>query len=446
MPQAPPRLWIPWAQDAKQFHLGEQMGDQSVIRSSCSGQLQEYFDAHIPKKRIDFWARAAGADTEDIALDFGNFKIPLPANLIRHFAKTYLYGAAAQRWLRPHAPCVTLAQVEKLQRDIGLDGTDPQDFANELIDYCNQLQRDHPRLKLWIERRVALLQMLSDPPGEQSNGSLQLAMLLRNRLLQLVAYLHGPGPYEWVVQFSDELAATALQAAGQEVGAVLCDGPYHYNANLMIPVEDAPHGAPPFSNTACERAEHLWRSCGHFSKRLLVASETEDAGHLGFWVPLVRGSDGENLPGAPSAFFSMHGNGVFKDDLPDLAGFEPDLTAAWHQYMADYFEQDLFVSLPLLVPRTGTGGSAGTTVASILNVNVLSAGEKIWRRAYHKEWLDIISSRVAPFVETALYALLVKAEATRREGKRVVRLAIGDHFWNVLPGVGVERRIEEKKQ
>src|SRR6266851_830180 len=97
------------------------MTDGNPIKTCREEELRAYFDRFIPTSRVEFLARAAGADTEDASLDLGYFKIPLPASLIRYFGRSYLNRAAARRWLQPRAPWLVAADISRVQRDLGLD-------------------------------------------------------------------------------------------------------------------------------------------------------------------------------------------------------------------------------------------------------------------------------------------------------------------------------------
>jgi hypothetical protein len=288
---------------------------------------------------------------------------------------------------------------------------------------------------------LALLDFVAHADEEHATDSSHTAILLRSRLLQVVAYLYSLRPSGLVAASAEELSWAALSAASQELCISLATGPCEYNANLMVPVSSSGGKAElgAFSGmAAAERASTVWSAVPEVERCLLVAAETEQAGHLGFWVPLARGNRGEYLPGAPAAFMGMSGTAVFKNDLPDLTGFPKEVNAAWGEYMHRHFKQDLFISIPYFVPMPN---GIGTKVAAILNVNVQSQNES-WCRAYHKEWLDIATRRLAPFIELALYATLVRAEAARRNGDGYVELDTGALTWNNLPGVQVERLIE----
>ena len=75
--------------------------------------------------------------------------------------------------------------------------------------------------------------------------------------------------------------------------------------------------------------------------------------------------------------------------------------------MQNDFTEHMFVSIPLLVPDA-SAPTRTTLVAAIANVNADIDVEDGWRRAYHKEWLDVLIQRAAPFIEIAFYAAMLK--------------------------------------
>jgi hypothetical protein len=419
------------------------------IRTHEQRELVDYFNRRLPPKKSRWLALVASGETEDIRLEIGPVKIPFPAGAFRYFARSILQSEAARRWLQPDSPCLGIAELERLQMEVGLGDVDLAEFAREIKYECRQLSRDHPELNLWIRRRSALLDYILEPPQQPSSESVRAVMGLHQGLMQAVSYVYSMENMEAVAGMADDLSATALNAAAQEVCLILGKGPCYVNANLMVPLKLTDSSGPGFTpagaGVAVERSARLWAGRASAAKCLMVVAETENAGHLGFWVPLARGADGvANLPGAPAAYFGLVGDAVFKDDPPDLVGFPNDLNRDWQEYILHHLHEDLFVSLPFLVPGAPPP-SAATTVAAVLNVNVRPSDAENWRRGYHKEWLEIASGRAAPFVEVAFHAFLVKMEAYRRARGSFVALDTGIQPWDTLPGSQVVRLIEEKK-
>ena len=418
-----------------------------AIGTYREAELAAYFDANLPRKRSRLWALAAGAENQDVNLEIGPVKIPFPAGIFRYFARSSLRAEGAGRWLRPNSPCLGVEELGQLQSELGLTDIELRDFAKEIRYECLQLTRDHPELALWVRRRCTLLDLVLEPPAQPSSDSVRAQIGLHQTLMQAVSYVYSVSDTAAIVGMVDELSATALNAAAQEVCLILGKGAAYVNANLMVPLRPSSTvlNFNPGSRDAVERAERLWQTRVTAEKCLMVVAETESAGHLGFWVPLARGPSGFDLPGAPAAYFRLAGNAVFKDDLPDLVGFSTALNQDWHDYVRNYLHEDLFVSLPFLVPAAPPP-SAATVVASVLNVNVRPNNADSWRRAYHKEWMEIATARAAPFIEVAMQAFMVKMEAYRRAHRDFVALDTGSAPWNTLPGSEVVRLIEEKKR
>ncbi|MFZ0680768.1 hypothetical protein [Candidatus Binatus sp.] len=419
-----------------------------AIRTQRLAELVDYFDQRLPARKSKWLALVASSETEDLKLEIGPLKIPFPARAFRIVGRSILLSEAARRWLRPNFPCLSVADLGRLQREAALDDVDLAAFASEIKYECLQLSRDHPELMFWIRKRTALLDYILEPPKQPSSESLRGVIGLHQGLMQAVSYVYSMDNMEAVAGMADDLSATALNAAAQEVCSILGKGPCYVNANLMVPLKMTNGSEPVFSpagtTAAVERSNKLWAGRTSAARCLMVVAETEDAGHLGFWVPLARTADGGDLPGAPTAYFRLSGDAVFKDDLPDLIGFADDLNRDWQDYIVKHLHEDLFVSLPFLVPGAPPPSSA-TTVAAVLNVNVRPSDAESWRRGYHKEWKDIATGRAAPFIEVAFHAFLVKMEAYRRAGGSFVPLDTGVKPWNTLPGSQVVRYIEEKK-
>jgi hypothetical protein len=412
---------------------------KDFIRTCRQEELEEHFDKSVPKGRFArFLARMSGAEAEGLKLDVPYIKFGLNT-LVRVFGRDYLNRVAAWKWLNPHKPCLCAIDIPRLKKQLGMEDLDESEFVENLKQGCQEILREHPQLGLWIISRIALLDFVTQANVSFAAESANTALLLRHRQVQLVSYLASSAPMGGVAGEAEELAAAALTAASQELCLCLSSGPCEYNANLMVPIAFDDVARFFGSASAAARAKAVWSALQPFDKCLVIAAETERAGHLGFWAPLARGANDEYLAGAPEAFMSRSSTAVFKDDLPDLAGFPAAVIEAWRRYMKDHFRQDLFISVPFMVPQPMT---VGTKVACILNVNVLSKNEA-WRRANHKEWLNPVVPRVAPFIEIALYATLIRQEAGRRSDSGYIQIDSGMKTWDNLPGARVERLLEE---
>jgi hypothetical protein len=347
-----------------------------------------------------------------------------------------------------------LGDLHALKHQCQLDDLDDKQFAERLKFHCTQILHDHPSLTIWIERRSSLLEYVLHPPSTTpSYATQQVAQGLRHGITTAFSYMAAgvrEAPLlERAEEIADDVGFQALDAAAVEASAILGGGRSNAKANLMVPVRmrtpflaDVP---PPLQETAGARhATEIWSKCNIAEECMVVAAQTEGAGHMGFWVPLIKGEGGANLPGAAAAYFLKQGDAVFRDDLPYLVGFPEAANSTWLDYMNKHFPEDLFVSLRFLVP-TRPGTHSGSGVAAVLNVNVQPSDKSVWRRAYHREWLESASAAVAPFIEVAFNALLVKIEIDWHRGRNVLALQTGSRSWDTLPGMRVLRAIEEKR-
>jgi hypothetical protein len=421
---------------------GRGMADVQAIGSHNSRRLREFFAA-LPGRRLASLA-IAGASASDFKFKLPIGEISIPGGIVRFFSKTYLKEIAARQWLNPNQPVLGLSDLPHIQSEYGF-ANGFKEFARDIQRHSEKLEQAHPQLALWIQRRNALLDFLLDPPKARSGHERGAQFLLHHRLIQLVSYLYALHPLDYVIALADELAAQALTDAGVETSQCLGTGPCHFNANLMMPIafnisRDSLMSA---KGAAAGHAREVWAACPLFDRCLIIAAETEDAGHLGFWVTLARGNQNQHLPGASSAFLNMEPNAVFKNDLPDLEGFPDQMDAAWKAYMQSHFHQDLFISLPFLVPLSAENPS-GRKVAAVININIQS-GDKRWKRAYHKEWLEEVMDRVSPLAEIAFFAIQVKVEAAKRSGGLKWEIDTGAETWNRLPGANVERLVAEQQ-
>jgi hypothetical protein len=402
--------------------------------------LAAYFATHL--QHGTWWEKLLGyLDTsQDVDLDLGKFKIPLPLRLIRPFSTTVLMRSVARRWIRPTRPHPRYSDLSRLRTTFGFSDLTLAAFAQKLRDQCTEIQHEHAPMARWVQRQVALADLASFPPPEKPSDLTQAAIALRNGNHQAVGFLSfDPAA---AINLAEEISRSALRAAGVAICTVF-GGECHFSANLMIPVpsdsslpKPAPHSQAAMVHA---RANELWKDV-HSDRRLVIVSETERAGHLGFWVPTPYGRNSNILPGAPRTFLQMSGNAVFKDDLPKIEGFPEEVGTRWTKYMEEHFTERLFVSLPLLVPASTFSGT-GSAVAAVVNINASPQNEELWYRAYHEEWLKIAQNRVAELTEIAFYATLIKVEAQMALGIPSLRIDTGCRLWDRLPVAEVIRRL-----
>lgn len=125
------------------------------------------------------------------------------------------YRYVAWNWLRPHHPPRTLNDLPGLQRNSGLDHVDRAVFVPRLIEECKEILRDHPRLQLWIRKRIALLEFLSEsPPAKNRDELYDVGINLRHANYQALSYGWQNGLSQ-ARAFSTDTMQRALEAAAQ---------------------------------------------------------------------------------------------------------------------------------------------------------------------------------------------------------------------------------------
>ncbi len=395
------------------------------------GELSEYFAKNFPDP---WWQSLFKIDTSrDVDVDLGNFKARLPLQALRPFTISPLLTIAAKRFIRPPGHYPTREELARLHAAVGLTNLKESEFAEKLRDRCVELQHLHEPLSRWIRRQLALIDFMLTPPPEMSPDSRRAAIALRNLIARTMALL--PVSPSAAFNLAEQISRDALRAAALATCSVF-GGECHVSANLMVPVRNDRPLPTLTPGSAAElvrqRADALWAGLSS-DRRLLIVAETRGAGHIGFWAPAAKGTNGRELPGAPYAYLRMGGQAVFKDDLPRLDGFPGGIGTKWHQYMQQHFNESLFVSLPILFPDSALAGT-GSVVAAVLNVNASPQREETWFRAYHEEWLRIAQARVAEFAEAAYYAFQIQVEACERAGNPVsIHIDTGSIIWDRLP-------------
>jgi hypothetical protein len=354
-----------------------------------------YVQKHYARPRWPVWMGQVPAAFEDFkvaGVDIGKI-----AKIVHRLGEGRRYALATWEWLRPTSP-PSLKDLPSVQRMSGLEREHLNVFAERVSELARAVGREHPALELWVARRVALLEFVTHPVNVVPEDLKVAAMFLRNATLQ--AHISFP---EDAVEAAKAILRTAMRGAADAAVAAFGAEETRVSANLMVPM---PQGHPPYEPTEVarensSRAAALWGARAAKAKRLVIVAEAPGAEHLGFWIPLDHGAGGATLPGAASAFAHRDGAVVFKDDLPALVGFPPELEREWRGYMERDFKEKLFFSLPYRVPKP----TGGREAAAVLNVNVDADDLRVWRRAYHREWLCVARDRAEPFMEVAHAAL-----------------------------------------
>jgi hypothetical protein len=317
--------------------------------------------------------------------------------------------AAAWRWIKPRSRRAEIAHLQPMRNKLGLSYFSEVEFCDRLIDACLAMQERYPALERHIDGRIADLQFVirgASSFGDEINREFEVYQ----RQLLTAAFARGAGSSDLVGQ----LGRNVLAATAAYVRAILHDGtePCPIHANLMVPanitgtVEDV-HGAlGPFATPAAARATRLWRGLGGSVHRVLVVmAETHGSSYRGFWVPDVR-PRGVYLPGAPRALGTGAAQAVAVDDLPPFPGGNDEVASRWQRYLRGddpgHFQGRMFVSIPVFLRHDEHNSIA----SAIINVHVI--GERPWRRAYSRHWLDLVTRRVSQWASTALHALALE--------------------------------------
>lgn len=411
-----------------------------IINTDRISDLETYFDRHLPEPKAS-WLWELIAAVGGTKIKYRGIEWTIPKTTIFKSFTEHAYKVAARGWLRPHQPAMQLDDLRALQSQLGQQNLSSNEFRAELRRQCLEFERSHAPLRLWIENRLALLEFL-DRSVEEIPEELSVVSISFQQAFLRATGLLAHGDYDGAIQIAKEISAGALEAAAEATRQVLGKGGCGFSANLMVPMRidrallavDPDHPAALRNH---ELARTLWSRLNP-ERCLIVAAETRGADHIGFWVPLIRGEGSRDLPGASRAFYNYIGSAVFKDDIPTLWGFPDELSAPWRNYIRNDFREHMFVSLPLVVPKGSAG--TGSLVVAVLNVNADPPVEDGWRRAYHREWLELARKRATPFVLVAFQACLLRLEAQQLAGKEYGVLDTGASTWNFA------LQLEEKKK
>src|SRR5262249_35093475 len=115
-------------------------------------ELAAYFNAQVkkPKKALTY---DPPIDDNDIPV-----KIWFGRQGWRALTKGPRFERATWLGVRPDDPVADLKELRSIQSTAGLDHIDKANVLASLIDQCREWMRRHPRLRYWIESRIALLE------------------------------------------------------------------------------------------------------------------------------------------------------------------------------------------------------------------------------------------------------------------------------------------------
>lgn len=348
------------------------------------------------------------------------------------------YKLAAWNWLEPRFPNARSPwELNLTKASCGLSSVSDVKFHEKVRHHCWETYQAHEPLRPWIASRLALLDHTNHLEDSTANDAIRDAAILHRRNLFHISTTTYPFDPDAGADLAGQILRQTLQGVATSVNKSLGLSGCYCTANLMVPVSQATlhvfreifeNVGPAYAVSNFDTANGLWAPIGHdSSRRLIVVGETDDSRHLGFWVPTTKGSRGEDIPGAPKAYYNQVGSAVFKRDLPPMAGF-PHLAESWSAYIQDKLTGRLFVSLPFAPPD----GHGGRKVVAILNINANPSEDDGWYRAYHVEWLKIAQEKVLHSAEVAFYAasMVIGAHAARLQLR--AKLFTGCELWDCL--------------
>lgn len=414
------------------------MRSESPISTYSQSDLHAYYKLHVREPK-SWWIKA------DKALDPVVAEIPPEYGRILKFAKNLLaehkYKIARWQWLLPREDPYGLDDLPRLQRFCGLDHIGLEPFRSELRVVCLELREEHPKLSLWIDKRIALLDFKRGRVQDLPQDKVYLGIMFRQSQMLAQNLVHK-GEFKDAAKMARQLANEAMHAAGQVAKLHLArdvSKQWQISANLMVPYDFTDLSREDFfpddiSKTNNEKASTLWRSIGNIRKCLVAVAETPDAGHLGFWVPLSSGAINMQLPGAPEAFHKLEGKAIFKEDLPPLTGFSAELTAAWINYMINEVNGHVILSTPFISPKSPS--QSFEDVVAVFNMHISPHDESL-KRAYHKEWLTVVSKQISQFIEVSYNATRFRILA--ENGGKVRGIENGSTVFDVLASSGHDR-------
>lgn len=358
-------------------------------------QIRAYLQAHTPKKN-----RASNQEISEILV------------------------FAAWRWLKPESTLERLGKIQEDTKEKDLVGMEPGLFARKLRESCSEIEEDHPRLKLWILRRCALLEYristLAELPIDLSTTGTSLNYSL---FAGLMDYCDGASQFTQdralneVRRVANVTLTQALMAVGQIVCRILSTRPSdcEFGTNLMLPVGheflDSALFSAPQPQDNIQDAKNLWgEPSGYDSCLAVVAESNDESEYLGFWLPILANCRNPS-DGATTAYYKARASAVFIDDPPLLSGEDlPENShSKWLQYLNKRFQQAAFVSVPFAIEVKG----GKRRVPAIVNVNINPADHRDFRRAYHPEWLRIAQREAAPLVCEAHKAFILSRATFR---------------------------------
>ncbi len=345
------------------------------------------------------------------SFEFQGFKVGLDfGKLLSGFTSESRIEFVAWEWLLADAD---LDDIGKLRQVFRFETLDDARFCAQIRDACRKIAREHPELRLWVRRRLALLELKTSSVLNLSPETLGMAAQINIGVMGAQALLTR-APNE-VATAAGKMLVQGLKAVGVLASQILCARPSEcrFRANLMIAIKNGAQNGPlfaePVSAANVQAAGQLWEGTPPSEEILAVVAESSSQTEFrGFWVPAYRPNQ-PSVPGAGLAYARCQGTAVFADDLPQLSGVNDNVAARWSNYVRENFSGGFFVSLPLKLDID----SSGPMAYAVVNVNIYpNNGDG--RRAYHSQWLNLVQQQTAALLLEIYkaYMLLIYADDT----------------------------------
>jgi hypothetical protein len=375
-----------------------------------------------------WWFGVPKADAS-LAISVNGYDIGLKApGFWKNFTQGPRIDYCVWRWLLPKHQCLKVDQLKALQVVSNLVYLSHEDFLDHLIRGCRDFEIKHPELKLWIRRRIALAEMGKHKTPEipesliSAKWNFMFGLMYVTSLYQKDIGLAKQKAQGLFADLLDAAATAALSTMSSDCHRWRCE------SNFMIPVCFNGNHPPAAYVDNFEKAKRIWGELPGERVLMVLAENSDDPMHLGFWVPLRTGNDSEFIPGAPDAYEHMLGTAVFKDDLPPIAGFSIGIQNFWKGYMSNDFGHKMFISLPVIACHEAQKRAP----VGVFNINLIPpADTEVCYLAYHHQWLRLAQDRAAPFLQMAWFVILLASGA---ENGKIGNITIdtGVSNWNNL--------------
>lgn len=411
-------------------HVFHQFGDNIFLSEDTSGIIK-YIENVIDAPSGLFQLTDLPLESLHLPFDWGNIKAYAQKKLLPQKIEW-----AAWKWFQPPSDKEDDWQRKLLniRKSAQLEHLQLWEFRDGIARQKDLWLKRHPVLKNWLRRRIAQLDWLCDGMDYSHLGEFvkmagrATTSLQRDSMTLLALAIRFLDDLDGFKLECDRLASTALEMAGHCLGFLFANEEFKTCANLMVPFQNnsdnVPFYLPPNSiHGMTDTALRLWKHFNPASESLVVVAESEDAKDLGFWVPLCVSDEANYLPGAPEAFAQNRSNTVYRDDPPLLTsrGFTKHQQNCWYGFLENSFKERLFISIPLQIKLDG----GRTSTIAVFNVNAIPSTENQngWSRAYHKEWLDIAQSCLAPMIHIAFEAIEIRRHFEENEAD-IIPLAV----------------------